>query len=140
MSRALAAERFLYTALSRDPDLAALSGGRIYAYLADRDAALPCVVYSFIASNDERTLGSTRSRIVATYAVKAIGEGADFTAIEGLYEALDAALQGGRQAADADQDPILVERVSTIQYLETDDGRHYSHLGGTYRLIVQPQS
>jgi len=135
------AELWLYSVLSGDTGaggVSTLAGARIYAYVAPIGTAFPVVVFSHQGSHDVRGVGPGRIMASSVYQVKVIGQGtaAGFGAIKAIADRIDALLQGASGSV-VDGYVLSCVREQPISYVETSEGKVYSHLGGLYRLQVQ---
>lgn len=130
------AERWLYQTLSANATLAVLG---IYSHVIPPEATLPAVVFvPNAAGSDLRGVGRIRPILTTLdYVVKVVGAGesvAPIAAAAGLvHDLLDA------QSGSATGGQVLAcVREQLINYPETSQGIRYHHLGGLYRLQVQP--
>lgn len=133
----IAAARWLYNLLSADLTLQAFVASRIYAYRAPEGSAFPCVVFQLqSAQADTRVIGDQRLASRFTMAIKAIGQGADFVAIQPIADRVDRLLEA---ASGSNVDGVIVAciRDRPLEMLEASDpGIDYVHLGGLYNLTV----
>lgn len=128
--------RFIYDALTADPDLAALVGTRIYADVAP-EPSWPAVVFGTISPGVDTTAnGGTRVLTNPLFLVRGISEGHGQTTLEQIADRIDAALQAafGRVGEDAYVAGIV--RESTHDMPEMAEGKLLRHLGGRYRVHV----
>lgn len=142
MQESFRAETWLYSLLSGDTGAGGVNtlvGGRIYAYLAPAGAAFPLVVFSHQAGHDVRGVGPARIMASLAYQVKAIGKGtaASFGTIKAIADRIDALLQGASGNV-VDGQVLSCVREQGVSYVENSGSDVYSHLGGLYRLQVQP--
>lgn len=136
MIETIRVDQWLYERLSGDSTLSGLVGGRIYSYLAPQDAALPFVVFSHQAGHDVRGVGPARIMTSLVYQVKAVGQGHSFQQLKAIADRLDALLQGASGSV-VDGTVLMCVREQPVEYVETDDGIQYRHLGGMWRIIAQ---
>lgn len=131
-------DAWLYELLSADPELAGMVENRIFAYVAPALAVYPLVIFAFQGGSDVYASGKARVMSHLEYQVKAVCEGATYTGIVAIADRLDALLHGA-SGATATVRVMSCIRQAPLAYPEiTDDGMQYRHLGGIYRLQVQP--
>lgn len=136
MIETLRVDQWLYERLSGDTTLSNLVGGRIYSYLAPQDAVLPFVLFSHQAGHDVRGVGPARIMTSLVYQVKAVGQGHSFGPLKAIADRLDTLLQGASGSV-VDGTVLMCVREQPVEYVETDDGVQYRHLGGLWRIIAQ---
>ena len=133
----IAAARWIYSLLAADSTLQSLVVNRIYAYRAPQGGAFPAIVFQVqSAQADTRVVGDQRLASRFTMVVKAIGQGADFIAVQPIAERVDQLLEA---ASGSNVDGVIVAcvRDRPLEMLETSDpGIDYVHLGGLYNLTV----
>jgi hypothetical protein len=132
----LRVDQWLYGVLSGDSTLSALVAGRIYSALAPQDAALPFVVFNQQAGVDVRGVGPYRIMTSLVYQIKAIGRGGSFQPIAAIADRLDQLLQGASGSV-VDGRILMCVREQPLAYVEVEDGVHYRHLGGLWRILSQ---
>ncbi len=132
-----AAARWLYGVLSADATLSALVSGRVFAYRVPQGTAFPCVVFQMQAPQlDSKAIGNVRLASRMVMAVKAIGQGADFIAIQPIASRIDQLLEAS-SGSNVDGVVVACVRDMPLEMLESSDpGIDYAHLGGLYRLTV----
>jgi len=141
-SELTAGDRWMYAVLAADATIQSYVGNpaRVYAEDAPPGAVFPYVILKLqAAQQDSYAMGNIRVLSTADYIVEAVGQGQspDFIALEPIVSQIDALLHGnsGSNAAGVVAQCV---RLRPWRYREIDDeGRHYAHLGGVYRLIVQ---
>lgn len=146
MQETFRAETWLYSVLSADSGAGGLNhattgvAGRIYAYVAPAGAAFPLVVFSHQGGHDVRGVGPGRIMASMLYQAKVIGKGtsANFGNIKALADRIDSLLHG-KSGATADGRVLSCVREQGISYVEASGSDVYSHLGGLYRIQVQPK-
>lgn len=133
-----AAARWIYQTLSADAALRALAGGRIFSYRVPEGSAYPCVVFQLQTPQlDSRAIGDVRLASRLVLAIKTIGQGADFIAIQPIAARIDELIEAG-SGSTVDGVVVCCVRDMPLEYLESSDaGIDYAHLGGLYRLTVQ---
>ena len=116
-----------------------LTGGRIYAYQAPEGVAFPFVVYSRQAGHDVMGVGAARIMASEVYQVKVVGKGAtvSFGTVKAIADRIDELLQGASGSV-VDGQILSCVREQGISYVENSGLDVYSHLGGLYRIQVQP--
>jgi len=135
-------EQWLYTLLSCDTGLGGVNtlvGGRIYAYQAPEGAVFPFVVYCRQAGHDVMGVGAARIMASEVYQVKVVGKAAtvSFGTIKPIADRIDTLLQGASGTV-VDGRVLSCVREQGISYVENSGSDVYSHLGGLYRIQVQP--
>ncbi|MBI1756201.1 MAG: DUF3168 domain-containing protein [Fimbriimonas ginsengisoli] len=132
-----AAARWLYGVLSGDAALAALCGGRVFAYRVPIGKPMPCVVFQMQGARpDSRPVGASRVASRMAFVVKAVSQGADLIAIRPIADRIDRLIEA---AGGTNVDGVVAQcvRETPVEYLELgDNGVDYAHLGGLYRLTV----
>jgi len=136
------AEQWLYSLLTGDTGPGGVNtfvGGRIYAYVAPSGASFPFVVYSYQGGHDVQGIGPARIMASGVYQVKVVGKAATvaFGAIKAIADRIDTLLQGASGTV-VDGRVLSCVREQGISYVEISGSDVYSHLGGLYRLLVQP--
>ena len=133
----MAVARWLYSVLSADDGIQSLVDGRIFGYRVPHSSGFPSILFQMqVAEADSRVIGSARVGSRLVYAVKAIGQGADFVAIQTIAGRIDALLEA---SSGSNIDGVIVScvRDRPVEILESSDtGEDYVHLGGLYRLTV----
>lgn len=129
-------DEWLYTLLSGDTTLTNQIGQRIYNLQAPQDAALPFVIFGYMQGIDVQGVGTARVMSSVVYQVKAVDEAESFTTAKGIADRLDALVQGASGSV-SDGQILAARREQIIQYVETDVGIQYRHLGGLYRIFAQ---
>lgn len=134
MSAALIADEWITTQLSADLVLAALG---IHSDLAPQGEQPPYVVFQCLnAPRDMNGLGGTRIKSGTLYAVKVIGAGQSYAAIEDAANRIDQLLHNTSGTTSRGR-VLSCVREQEIHYPEATNGQHYRHLGGIYRIQVQ---
>jgi len=141
-SELTAGDRWLYSVLSSDPTVQGYLGNpaRVFAEDAPAAADFPYVILKLqAAQQDSYAMGNIRVLSTADFIVEAVGMGQtpDFIALEPLVSQIDTLLHG---QSGSNVSGIIAQcvRLRPWRYREIDDeGRHYAHLGGVYRLIIQ---
>lgn len=134
----LDAYAWLYQLLTDSADLAELVGDRIFSEVAPATTSYPMVIYAYHNGTDVYGVGKTRVMSQLDFQVKAVGSGASYLPLVPVADLLDTLLHGA--AGNTEDVKVLSSiRQSPIAYAEIDeDGGQYRHLGGLYRLQVQP--
>ncbi len=147
MNESYRAETWLYATLAADTGAGGVNhattgvAGRIYAYLAPADATTyPQVMLNYQGGADVMMLGAVRALNNMVYQVKVIGKGAapNFGAIKALADRIDTLLHAAA-GTTTDGRVLSCVREQGISYVEVSGSDVYSHLGGLYRLQVQPR-
>lgn len=139
-SELTAGDRFLFGVLSVDPTIQGLVGDRVFTEDAPPGAAFPYIIIKLQASqSDSYAMGNIRVLATADFIVEAVGQGQtpDFIALEPIASQIDVLLQA-QAGSNVGGTIAQCVRLRPWRYREIDDeGRHYAHLGGVYRLIIQ---
>ena len=133
MSEVIAAEKWLYTALSANTTLTGIVSTRIYADVAPTTAAFPLVLYAQLSATDLRPMGPARIFTNMLYVVRGVGETASKAALEGIADAIEAALHA---ASGSTVEGVVYACVRERPFVlaETINNRSFRHLGGVYRI------
>jgi hypothetical protein len=127
---------WLYDVIAGDAQMASLVSG-VYDTVAPPDAVLPFVVVSeAVTPTDTNALPASRVLVTGEWQVRVTVEGMSWQPAAAAVQRIDALLQGAT-AKRADGQILGCARVGTIKYPETNNGRHYRHLGGIYRVVVR---
>ena len=142
MQESFRVEQWLYSLLSSDTGTGGVStlvSGRIYAYVAPSGAVFPFVIYSRQAGHDVMGVGTVRIMASEVYQVKVVGKAATVAlgTIKAIADRIDTLLQGATGTV-VDGRVLSCVREQGISYVETSGSDVYSHLGGLYRIQVQP--
>jgi hypothetical protein len=131
----------LYTALNADMGTASGSLGDLgasgpYRMIAPQTASLPYVIFNEQAGTNRWTMADLGHRSLV-YQVKAVGDGHSGSVISDMDARLDTVLN--------DQPLTLtgwtckrIRRESDVEYIEDTDGVLYHHIGGLFRIDVEP--
>ncbi len=131
------AHEWLYTVLSGDATLQGLVDTRIYRRLAPEGATMPFVIFQYQGGSDLTALGPYRILSSLVCVVKAVGTVATYGTLKQIADRVDTLLQAG-SGVTLDGRVLSCVREIPIDYEELDAGVRYQHLGGQYRLLVQP--
>lgn len=147
MNESYRAETWLYATLAADTGTGGVNhattgaNGRIYAYLAPESAVLyPQVLFNMQSGTDVDVVGAIRIWNSMIYQVKVIGKGSapNFGAIKALADRIDALLHAA-SGTTTDGRVLSCVREQSLSYVENDGSVVFSHLGGLFRLQVQPK-
>lgn len=136
MSEVIAAEKWLYTALSANTTLTGIVDTRIYADVAPATAAFPLVLYAQLSAVDLRPMGPERIFTNMLYLVRGVGETASKTAVEGIADAIEAALHAA-SGTTVEGVVYACVRERPFVFAETIKDRTFRHLGGVYRIYAK---
>jgi len=131
------AHEWLYSVLSNDATLNSYVSGRIYRRLAPEGATMPYVIFQYQAGHDVQAVGPYRVMSQLVCVVKAVGLATTYATLKTIADRADALLQAA-SGTTADGRVLSCVRETPIDYEEVDAGVRYQHLGGQYRLYVQP--
>lgn len=142
MAEITAAERWLAGVLKSDGDLISLVNGRVYANRVPSTGSYPCILFAFYhpgpdlyAAPDVRVLSSLR------YIVRGIVEGESTIAVQPIADAIDRLLQA---SGGSNVDGVIGNCIREQPFFMPEDQqvgqviKSWRHLGGIYRLTVQP--
>lgn len=132
MTETASAYQWLYTTLANDATLLGLVGGRVYRNVAPQGAAMPFLVFSYQGGYDVLGVGAVRIMSSLVCAVRAVGLWTGYDTLRQIADRADALLH----AAQGTQ-VLACVREFPLDYVETDAGIVYAHVGGQYRLLVQ---
>lgn len=131
------AYEWLYSVLAGDAMLNGYVSGRVYRRLAPEGAAMPYVVFQFQSGHDVQAAGPYRVMSQLVCVVKIVGQASTYPTLKAIVDRVDALLQAASGMA-TDGRVLACMRETPIDYEEIDAGVRYQHLGGQYRLYVQP--
>lgn len=141
MAESTTIDRWLYTVMAADAQLAAVVGTRIYSDLAPggtTGAVLPMVVYQMQAANDLMVVGSARVWANALFLVRGVAQRVSYDGdLITMADRIDAVLHG---ASGSNAEGNVWECVREREFRLTEvgaDGRQYRHLGGLYRILAK---
>ncbi len=146
ISESVRAETWIYSTLTADTGAGGVNhattgvAGRIYAYMAPATATTyPQVIYNYQGGADVMGVGPARVMNSMLYQVKVIGKstGPVFSSIKVLADRIDTLLHAA-SGTTADSRILSCVREQSISYVEVSGSDVYSHLGGLYRIQVQP--
>lgn len=129
--------QWLYTTLSADPALQSLIGTRIFRLKAPELQPGPFIVYHVVTGLDVSGLGGVRIMTNTDVVVRAIGLMTQFTQLQAIADRIDAVLHLSVGTANGLR-ILACTRTDVVDYGEEDEGVDYHHIGGQYRLLVQP--
>jgi len=129
------AESYIYSTVATELSGTSLSGCPIWPDVADQGTAWPCIVFSLQSPRaDKMVVGDDRILCDLLYQVKVIGKTRKED-IDQYATAIDRCLHGYVGTAGG---VLGITRENPVGYTEASgDGKFY-HLGGLYRVIVQP--
>ena len=107
-----------------------LTGGRIYRDLVPQTAALPAVTVTLVSSTPANTVGGRRVFQNVLVDVRVVAAGSVYATT--IADRVDAVLQNAGGVKDAVNVVELVQD-SAQAFVETDNGKTYSHIVATYR-------
>jgi len=130
-------DAWLHTTLSASSPLVALVSTRIYGYVAPQGTTGNMVVYNWQGGSDLNTVGSYRALVNGLWQVKAITQSNSFAAAKAIMDIVDDTLH---RASGSVSDALILAcvRQAPVQYVEVTNGIQYRHLGGIYRIQVDP--
>lgn len=130
--------QWLVGRLSGDAALAAIIGDRVWDNDAPQDSDEPYVVFSYAGGSDLVTVGAGRVYHSARYSIKVVAQADSRDEVEAAANRMDELLHpAGPNLPIAGGELVSCIREDIIDYTESEEGRRYKHLGGTYRLKVR---
>ena len=108
----------------------------IYQDRAPASANYPFIVIQNQLTIDVMGVGTARIMTDSIYIVKSIAQSETYTPLIPLSEAIDSALHGTTGSLSGGSVFACV-REESFRFSETEDGDHFKHLGGTYKLQLQ---
>lgn len=139
MNEVTRAAKWLYSRLAADGVLAAAAPGGIHEHPAPPGTASPLITYQLQAPVDVKVVPDKRVWAEMVYLVRAIGQGRSYVVLEAAADRLDVLLDRA-DGATSDARVISCTRDSAYALSEERNGVEYRHLGGLFRLLVQPSS
>lgn len=130
-----AARQFLYGALHGDATLMALIHDVWPGGSAPEGTAFPFVTFQFMSGIPYAAVGAYRIWLNMIWLVKAVGETADTSTLDGIFARIDALLQRGSGTPAAGTVWSCVQETA-FELPEVVSGKQYRSLGGTYRLYA----
>lgn len=140
-----AVDTALYTILSADAGTAMgtvtgslnnLGATAAYRMIAPQTATLPYVIFNQQSGMDVWTFND-RERKSLLYQVKAVGSGHSGSAISAMNDRLDTLLNDAALSMTG-WGCKRIRRESDVEYTESDQGIIYHHVGGIFRIDVEP--
>lgn len=145
----LGAAGYVRSLLAADTALVALVGDRLFADFAlnvdpatGEKPAYPFVIFSLNTATDKLATAGDRVYCDFLWLVKAVGKETGYAAIAAAANRIDAALQNAAAAVitsgGVNYTVMGAYRERAIHYSEPASGVAYYHLGGLYRVLVDP--
>jgi len=126
----------IFAALNADVALKALVGERIFYQAAPQGSAYPFVIFGKQAGTPQHAFRGPAVRS-DLWMAKAVDRGPSASAAEEIDAALEAVLADA-ELTIADAELLYLRRVSDLDYAEVRDGETFHHVGGLYRVVVDP--
>jgi len=108
----------------------------IFQDRAPSTAAYPFIVIQNQLATDVMGVGTARIITDTSFIVKSIAQSETYTSLIPLSEAIDLALHGTTGSLSGGSVFACV-REESFRFSETEDGDHFKHLGGVYKLQLQ---
>jgi hypothetical protein len=121
--------------LRPDTQLQSYVSGRLYTDVAPPTTATPYVITSLQGGIDLNTANAVRIWTDSLWQVKAVAPATDSVKQEQAASRLDALLTAKTVVAGF---TVSCWREQTLYYSETINGVVWRHLGGIYRLLIEP--
>jgi Protein of unknown function (DUF3168) len=116
-----------------------LLGGRIYQDIVSREAALPAATIGLVAAPDTATLDGRHVLSTVDVDVRVVAEDVGYTSIVGIARRVDVVLSGAAGTA-GESYAYKLRRIDFRRMAESDAGKPYRHLIGTYRTEAHPST
>lgn len=132
------AQQWLFLKLRASVGLTSVVADRIYEAPAPQGATLPYVLIDHRAGVDT-SAGAVRVGTQMIFAIDVVIESGSNLALEPVYDAIDAALQG---VTDISYRGILIDRIwreSNYANWGMEAGSVRRHIGALWRLFIRPQ-
>lgn len=130
------AAAWLYDTLSNDSEVTDLVDTRIYQDVAPQGSTTPYIVYQASGqANDLMVVGQIRVWSDGLWTVKVVDQSNSYASADAVYTKVDLALHRGDGTATGGI-VHTATREQTFSYPEIDQGVHYKHIGGVYRIQV----
>ncbi len=126
---------WIQATLLADVDVSAITTD-IYQDRAPKDATYPFIVIQSQLSTDVMGVGTSRIITDSMFIVKSIAQSETYTPLIPLSKAIDIALHGATGSL-AGGSVFACIRDESFRFSETEDGDHFKHLGGVYKLQLQ---
>lgn len=136
MAESLVVKQWLNDVLKADAALVAQVGTRIYDAVAPSGAAMPYVVYQYMAGRDIAGVGPHRIMTTFVYIVKVVKETNSFASLEAAANRIDAVLQAA-SGINVRGTVVACVREAPFEMVESLETGQYRHLGGSYRFWAQ---
>ena len=141
MAESYLADLFIYGKLAGSASIHTYCADRIYNARAPQTATLPwpCIIFQYMGGSDTVTANRTRALTDMVYLVKVIDQCQTFSGtVATVANDIDTALHQITGTVSGGT-IILCAREAPFQMSEyAQDNKSYLHLGGTYRLWVDP--
>jgi hypothetical protein len=130
------ATTWLYATLTTPP----ISGAAgVFEHPAPEATASPWITFGQQAETDLAVIGERRVWADFLFLVRAISKGESSKALESIVDEIDSRLHRA-SGTTSDGRVVASVREEVFSFAEEDHGVIYKHLGGLYRLLVQPLS
>lgn len=126
----------IFEALDGDVALEDLVEDRIFHKVAPQGSTYPFVVFGKQAGTPQRTFRGPAVRS-DLWMVKGVDRGPSASAAEEVDAALEAVLDDAELSV-AGAELLYLRRESDLDYTEVLDGETFHHVGGLYRVVVEP--
>lgn len=126
----------IFEALAGNPGLQDLVEERIFHQVAPQGSRYPFVVFGKQTGTPEHTFRGPAVRS-DLWMVKAVDRGPSASSAEEIDRTLEAVL-GDAELTIADAELLYLRRESDLDNAEVLDGETFHHVGGLYRVMVDP--
>jgi len=140
VTEAQESKRWLYSVLHGDTYIESQVADRIYdSYVPEdpEDRTFPYILYNFMGGVDIDALGTNRLLSQPLFQVRVVCEGRPDATVRKVDKRIDDVLQNAVYQPSGDY-YFSARREQPIDRpeLDTSTGKHYSNLGGLYRLYI----
>jgi hypothetical protein len=123
--------------LRADTQLQGYAPGGLFTDVAKTTTSTPYLIIALQGATDLNTANAHRIWTEGIYQVKAVGPATAATKLGQAANRIDALLT---QGTVVDGFKVYCWRDSPLYYPETVSGEPWRHLGGLYRLIIEPSA
>lgn len=130
-------ETWLYGLFAGDATMHGYTADRWHNGVAPEGTQSPYGIFAYHAGHDVRGVGPARIMSSTVYQVKIVATRENYANQRLAASRIDALLQAASGTTAAGRILACV-RESEVNYKEVSNGVEYRHLGGLYRIYVQP--
>lgn len=130
-------DKFLYSVLGADAQLASVIGAKIYTDMAPRQATFPFVVFQlYTPRQDTRAINSAKIRVWSEidYLIRGVDKTESYASLELIANRIDEVIDGRTGVSVPGGVVETCLRRFPFRYQEIQDGVQIRHMGGVYRF------